>query len=140
VIPTKEIISRCGYRCDLCLAYEPNIEADPENSNRLSDGWHHYFGFRIPPERIVCDGCLAEDPQLIDNNCPVRPCVIEKNIPNCAQCGAYVCEKLKERLIVFEDIRKKQEEPIPEVDRRLFIYPYENGDRLETLRRSPLKK
>jgi hypothetical protein len=136
----QEILSRCGYRCDLCLAYKPNADANPDNRQRLSDGWYRYFGFRIPPENIACDGCLAENPRLIDKACPVRPCVIEKNIATCAECGAYVCEKLKERLVVFEDIQKKQEEPIPAEDRRLFIFPYENKDRLENLRRSSSKK
>jgi len=136
----KEIISRCGYRCDLCLAYKPNIEADPENPRRLSAGWRRYFGLRIPPENIVCDGCLAKDPQLIDKNCPVRLCVIEKGISTCAECTAYICEKLEELLVVFEDIRKQREDPIPDEDRRLFIFPYENRDRLEILRRSSSEK
>jgi len=43
----EAIITRCGYRCDLCLAYKPNIEAHPENRQILSDGWYKYFGFRI---------------------------------------------------------------------------------------------
>lgn len=37
------VVTRCGYRCDLCLAYKPNVEAHPENRQRLSDGWHRYF-------------------------------------------------------------------------------------------------
>jgi len=27
----EPILTRCGYRCDLCLAYRPNIDANPEN-------------------------------------------------------------------------------------------------------------
>jgi hypothetical protein len=50
----EEILTRCGYRCDLCLAYRPNVEADPANQQTLSDGWHKYFGFRIPAEQIIC--------------------------------------------------------------------------------------
>jgi hypothetical protein len=26
-----EVLARCGYRCDLCLAYRPNVEAEPSN-------------------------------------------------------------------------------------------------------------
>ena len=33
-----EILSRCGYRCDLCLAYRPNVEANPAGRRELSDG------------------------------------------------------------------------------------------------------
>ncbi len=78
-----EIVSRCGFRCDQCLAYRPNAEANPVGRQELSDGWHKYFGFRIPAEEIICDGCLAESPRLIDKACPVRPCVIERGFANC---------------------------------------------------------
>jgi hypothetical protein len=78
------ILSRCGYRCDLCLAYRPNVEANPSNPQTLSDGWHKYFSFRIPAGQIICDGCMAENPCLIDKSCPVRPCVIERGFANCA--------------------------------------------------------
>jgi len=81
----EPILTRCGYRCDLCLAYRPNVEAHPSNQQKLSDGWHRYFGFLIPPEKIVCDGCMSEKPELIDQACPVRPCVIEQGLANCAQ-------------------------------------------------------
>jgi Protein of unknown function (DUF3795) len=72
----EQILTRCGYRCDLCLAYRPNVEANPPERQVLSDGWHEYFGFRIPADQIVCDGCMANNPKLIDQACPVRPCVI----------------------------------------------------------------
>ena len=130
----KQILTRCGYRCDLCLAYRPNVEIHPENQQKLSDGWHTYFGFRIPPEQIICDGCLAENPRLIDQACPVRPCVIEKGLENCAQCDQYVCTKLTERLVVYEEIKQKLGVEIPEDDYLCFIRPYENKKRLEALR------
>ncbi len=83
------ILTRCGYRCDLCLAYKPNVESNPAHQQKLSDGWYKYFGFRIPPEKVICDGCMVDDPQLIDHSCPVRPCVIEKGLANCSQCELY---------------------------------------------------
>ncbi len=126
-----EIISRCGYRCDLCLAYSPNVESHPENKQKLSDGWFTYFGFRILPENIFCEGCTQEDPKLIDQNCPVRPCVIAKGIANCSCCGDYGCEKLQDRWVVFEELQEKNGRKIPPMDRLLFIYPYENKKRLE---------
>jgi len=57
-------LSLCGFRCDLCLAYKPNIEAVPENRQVLSDGWHEYFGFRLSPEAIYCEGCSAESMEI----------------------------------------------------------------------------
>lgn len=129
-----EILTRCGYRCDLCLAYRPNVEANPANQQALSDGWYRYFGFRIPAEQILCDGCMSENPQLIDTSCPVRSCVIGKGIPHCAVCSDYVCEKLAQRLVVYEDIAGQVGNMIPDEDRTRFIFPYENKTRLENLR------
>ncbi|MDQ7794334.1 MAG: DUF3795 domain-containing protein [bacterium] len=130
----QEILARCGYRCDLCLAYRPNAEADPANRQLLSDGWHKYFGFRIPPEEIRCDGCMAENPKLIDTVCPVRPCVIQRGLPNCSPCAQYGCERLAERLVVYEEIADRLGLPVPEGDRARFIAPYENKVRLDALR------
>jgi hypothetical protein len=126
-----EILARCGYRCDLCLAYRPNVEACPSNQQILSDGWHKYFGFRIPPENIVCDGCPAEGLRLIDGNCPVRPCVMERGLSDCSTCPDYGCEKLAERLVVFEEIAARVPGLIPAEDRARFIAPYENKRRLD---------
>ncbi|HNZ02176.1 MAG TPA: DUF3795 domain-containing protein [Anaerolineaceae bacterium] len=130
----EPVLTRCGYRCDLCLAYRPNLESNPENRQILSDGWFTYFGFRIPPEEILCDGCLAEDARLVDTACPVRPCVIERGLPNCAACGQYICAKLEERVVSREEVRQRMRAEIPEEDYQRFILPYENKPRLEEIR------
>jgi hypothetical protein len=133
----KQILTRCGYRCDLCLAYRPNIEKHPENRQKLSDGWHKYFGFRLQASEICCDGCMTENPRLIDRGCPVRPCVIERGLGNCAQCGDYDgCDKLAQRLVTYEGVEKRVAQEIPDDDRDRFIKPYENKVRLDALRDS----
>lgn len=129
-----EVLSRCGYRCDLCLACRPNVEANPPNQQALSDGWFKYFGFRIPPEELVCDGCMADTPQ-IDRGCPVRPCVIRKGLANCSQCDEYGCESLAKRWVVFEEIEAAMGSSIPYEDRARFIAPYEYKVRLGALRK-----
>lgn len=130
----EPILTRCGYRCDLCLAYKPNVAENPANQQKLSDGWHTYFGLEIPPVDICCDGCMTDNPQLIDQNCPVRPCVIEKGLDNCAQCAEYVCDKLQQRLVVYEEIARGISGDIPGDDYACFIRPYENKRRLDALR------
>jgi Protein of unknown function (DUF3795) len=136
----EPVLSRCGFRCDLCLAYKPNVQNNPSNQQKLSDGWHRYFGFRLLPEKIICDGCMSDNPRLIDQACPVRACVIEKGLNNCSQCNEYVCEKLKERLVVLEEVRSRVGMEIPENDYLCFIHPYENKKRLDDLRASTNKK
>jgi hypothetical protein len=130
----EPILSKCGYRCDMCLAYQPNLIKNPENKQILSDGWHKYFGFRIRQEDIYCDGCHSNDGRQIDSSCPVRPCVIEHGIDNCAYCEDFICEKLKTRNVNFQEIQAKFDEPISDSDRECFIKPYENERRLKNLR------
>jgi hypothetical protein len=127
----EKIISRCGYRCDLCLAFAPNVKSHPENRVKLSDGWFNYFGFRINPEDIFCDGCMEENPKLIDQTCQVRPCTIVKGVANCSYCQEYGCTLLQDRWVVFEELQEKIGRMIPPMDRKLFIFPYENKKRLE---------
>jgi hypothetical protein len=132
----KPVLSRCGYRCDLCLAYQPNIKREPTNQQKLSDGWFKYFGFRIESQDILCEGCMHDSPKLIDKDCPVRPCVIHKALENCAACDEYVCDKLQERIVSFEEIRRKFGQNIPQDDYYCFIQPYENKRRMDVLRKT----
>lgn len=133
----QKLITRCGYRCDLCLAYIHNLERNPLNRQLLSDGWFKYFGFRIPAEQICCDGCLAEQADLIDKDCPVRSCVIQRGVENCSFCTAYGerCTLLAERQVVREEVEKRCGFQIPTEDYQLFIRPYENRRRLDALRK-----
>jgi hypothetical protein len=116
------------------MAYRPNVEANPANQQTLSDGWFNYFGFRLLPEQIICDGCMADHPRLIDDQCPVRPCVIARGLDNCAQCDEHVCDKLKQRLVVYEEVQQRVGADIPPEDRARFIQPYENKVRLDKLK------
>lgn len=131
----NEILTRCGYRCDLCLAYKDNILKE-DRRQLLSDGWFRYFGFRIDPEDIWCDGCLNDGcltAKLIDGGCPVRPCVKSRSLENCSQCDDYICDKLKERLVDGEEL-KTRFGSIPRNDYRLFINPYDNKNRLASMK------
>ena len=132
----EPILTHCGYRCDLCLAFKPNIEKNPANRQKLSDGWFKYYGFRLPAAEICCDGCMSDNSKLIDQNCPVRPCVIGKGLDNCSQCEQYICEKLTERLVVLKQVKQRVGANIPDDDYVCFIQPYENKRRLDTLRES----
>jgi hypothetical protein len=125
----EPILTRCGYRCDLCLAFRPNVEQNRSNQQKISDGWYLYFGFRIPPEKILCEGCMSENPILIDQSCPVRPCVIAKGLENCAACESFGCEKLQERIVDREEVRTRIGSDLPEEDYQNFILPYENRRR-----------
>jgi hypothetical protein len=130
-----EVLTKCGYRCDLCLAYAPNVAAE-DRRQHLSDGWFAIYGFRIPPEQIVCEGCVScDDPLLIDKGCPVRPCVVAKGFPNCASCADYVCEKLSQRIVERSELEGKLGRPLGVDEYERFVRPYESKPRLDALRR-----
>jgi len=116
----EPIISKCGYRCDLCPAYESNLKSDA-NKQIMCDAWAKYLGSSIPPEAITpCAGCLAGDG---DETCLVRPCANEKNLDNCAYCEQFACDKLKARMSFVEE-KVKGLSNIPEKDYNLFIKPF----------------
>ncbi len=132
----EPILTRCGYRCDLCLAFKPNIAKHPTDRQKLSDGWYKYFGFRIAPADLCCDGCMSDNPKLIDTSCPVRPCALERGLDNCAQCEQYMCDKLKTRIVSLAEVRQRTGFEVPEHDYICFIRPYENTPRLDAYRSS----
>lgn len=126
-----EVLSRCGYRCDLCPAYEPNIKSLADKQ-RVSAGWLKYFGFDTPPEEIGCVGCLNEGKQAYAS-CPVRPCVLEKGLENCAFCSEFGCDKLLP-IMEFSEKLTENFKNMPKEDYELFVRPYEGKERLLRIR------
>jgi len=127
-----EILSRCGFRCDLCPAYNPNIKSF-EDKKEVSEKWQKYFGFYLPPEKVGCDGCIDNTPPL-DSECPIRPCVNEKELKNCAYCNNFGCDKLKSRMNALEEIESKFDN-IPERDYRIFLSPFNSRKFLMEIRK-----
>jgi hypothetical protein len=134
----KNDIACCGFKCKICPAYKDNITGR-EEQQKVSDGWFKYFGFRIPAEKIYCDGCLAETSdkpcRRIDSKCPVRPCVTAKGLANCAYCNEYICDKLSERIVNIKEVAGKQKGPVPPEDYERYLKPYDNKTTLDNIRK-----
>jgi hypothetical protein len=127
-----EILTRCGFRCDICPAYEKNITG-PNDLEAIRSGWRMYFGFDIPEDRIACVGCMNEG-RHADADCPVRPCALERKMNTCADCTEFGCEYLKSRMEFAESVLPKFGD-IPEPDFERYIRPYLSRQRLEKIRR-----
>jgi hypothetical protein len=135
--PIREIIARCGFKCNLCLIYRDNLKR-VKDRERFRDGLLKYYGHKLTLEECYCDGCLTDDsenPVLITADCPVRPCVMAKGLENCAYCDKYPCQELERKFIDYQKIRERFGAPIPEEDYRRFIMPYEGRQVLEKIRR-----
>ena len=133
----KERISFCGYRCELCPAYKDNINCD-DDRKKVSDGWFKHHGFRISPEEIYCDGCRADDssnPRRIDSECKVRPCALKRNLPNCAHCDDFMCDKLAQKIIDTQKIAERVGGTIAPEDCELFVEPYDSARILADVRK-----
>ena len=130
----KDIITYCGYKCNLYLAYR---NKDKDDLQKFSDGIFKYYGIRLSLEECYCNGCMTDDiesPKLIDIECKVRPCVMKKGLENCAYCDQYPCKELETKMIDGEKVAKKFEKPIPDEDYKLFIMPYESRKVLDKIR------
>lgn len=128
------IISKCGYRCDLCPAYESNLKSEADKQ-RMAHAWAKYLGSKVKPEEITrCGGCQTQGKQG-DENCPVRPCASERGIENCAHCEEFVCDKLEDRMDLVEK-NIKDRGGIPKEDYNVFIKPFLSRQRLGEIRKS----
>ena len=129
----EPIIAKCGYRCDLCPAYETNLKSE-DDKKKMCDAWEKYCGFQVPPESIKsCTGCSAGGG---DETCSVRPCAIEKNLDNCAHCEQFACDKIKSKMNFVEENVKVDLSNIPEEDYNLFIKPFISEECLLKIRES----
>jgi hypothetical protein len=130
----KQILSYCGYRCDLCPAYRGNLKSQEDRLN-VAKAWIKYYDHHSEPDEVDCDGCV-EGPRAPNPNCKVRPCAIERGVPHCAACEEFGCEKIAKQMAAIRPIAEKYAESMPPEDRKRYIAPYESEQRLRDLRGS----
>lgn len=127
-----KIIASCGNDCSACPRYVKHLYGKTGEELRHTAELWLKIGYRdhiVSNEEIACTGCKPE------NWCRynIVKCCDEQNIPTCAQCGAYPCEKLSECFTVtksFEPICRKvcTDEEFEQL-RRAFFEKAENLDK-----------
>jgi len=128
----EEILTLCGYRCDLCQFYTKNIKSE-KDKERVSQEFNRIFGWDVKPEDVECVGC-KNDGKHADPNCPVRPCALEKGVENCAHCPEFICDTLKKRINFTEDFLTKSKSPLSKEDFDKYIEPYKSKERMLKIR------
>ncbi len=130
----EPIVAKCGYRCDLCRAFETHLKSE-EDKREIAAAFKRYYDAEIPLEDIKpCKGCpSAEQPP--DDDCSIFPCVQQRGINNCAYCEDFGCGKLKSRMDAVEEILAKQHS-IPDSDYQDFFMPYLSRDTLLQIRQT----
>jgi uncharacterized protein YfkK (UPF0435 family) len=130
----EPMLSKCGYRCDLCPAHESNLKSEADKK-MMCDAWNKYLGGNIEPEVIsVCGGCQAEGKQG-DESCPVRPCALGRCVETCGHCEDFDCEKVKQKMdFVTQSV--KDPDNIDKDDYERYIKPFLGRENLEKIRKS----
>ncbi|MFZ5354847.1 MAG: DUF3795 domain-containing protein [Bacillota bacterium] len=133
-----ERITMCGYRCDLCKAFAPNIKKEDQRE-QLSNIWNKYYELNISPENIYCDGCRCnkENAKRIDMSCPVRKCVIDRNIHSCGDCDDLPCNTFEERKgLSIDEAKEKLGSEFCISEYNDFLLAYDNFTRIEKYRKN----
>jgi len=126
-------MAMCGYCCDLCQALTRNIKKK-DDRQQLSLLWAKYYDLQIPPEKIVCDGCRSKkrDAKRVDGNCPVRKCVLERQVNSCGDCADYPCEIFAEREgLSSADAKQKLGSSYNNQEYEDYLLAYDNRSRLD---------
>lgn len=123
-----EILSYCGYRCDLCPAYHENLESD-EDRERVREDWIKYYNHEAEIDEVECKGCMA-GPREGNPNCQVRPCAIDKGVATCAECSEFACEMIVRQMNAIVPIAEKHAGSMSSEDYQRYIAPYESEKKL----------
>jgi hypothetical protein len=133
-------ITRCGYCCDLCKAYAPNIQTNDQRKE-LSEAWKKYYDLNIPGNQIYCDGCRSEEVEtkLMDNSCPVRKCVIDKKLNHCGDCSNYSCSTFNQRKgISAKEAEEKLTHNYDVSQYDEYLLAYDNKTRIDEYKKNKL--
>ncbi len=78
----KNLVGRCGIYCGACTIYRAERD-DPEWRKRIADR------YKIPPEKVRCQGCDALTPECWGNDCKFVKCLNGKGYQFCYECPEY---------------------------------------------------
>jgi hypothetical protein len=114
----SRMLGMCGLDCAACPAFIAHRTDDQALRTKTADEWSKQFNVTLKPEDINCVGCLRTEGVHIGHcaECEIRKCGRARNVPNCALCPDYPCEKIANFLANvppakanLEDIRRARQ-------------------------------
>ena len=128
-------LAMCGYCCDLCKVYTPNVKKNDQRKKQIQVWEKYYGGFdESKAESTYCDGCRCDKPDTrrIDMECPVRKCVIEKGLSHCGDCDSYPCDTFNLRAgLTFEEAKNKLGDKFDANEYEDYLRAFDNKTRLD---------
>ena len=94
----KTLIACCGLDCEKCQARKATVNNDDELRKKIAEEWSQLNGVLITREMINCLGCRVDGLRtpFCEKLCPIRQCVIKKNLKTCGDCSVLEsCEKIQ---------------------------------------------
>jgi hypothetical protein len=89
-------LSPCGIDCSVCEAYIATFENDLEVLSRHQKSFEENFGKKVSLEELKCEGCMSQGKKIsFCDLCEIRLCAIDRDLPNCAHCPDFPCDKGK---------------------------------------------
>jgi len=131
-----KIIARCGFQCDACMAFNANNKTSADQE-KVAAAWSKYFGLKMSPYKIRCNGCFSEPSPACDlpaRDCQIRACVMERGMMSCADCFDYPCKELEARMKNIDETMEQFRGKIPLKDFDNFIAPYDSRTTLNEIR------
>jgi len=125
-VANKNLVGRCGLYCGACGIYRA-YKDNGEFLKKLAEG------FKCPPEKVRCEGCMALTPECWGNGCKIVQCLQSKDLEFCYQCSEYEkdsCEKFRKLAQRYAKIG---------VDVRVNLERIRKGETEEWLRESEKK-
>ena len=92
------LIAPCGLYCGVCRIQHATQEHDLAYLERLVRVYARRFPefASLPPEDLLCDGCLSARRFPFCRECSIRGCVQQKGLAGCHQCSAFPCDLVDE--------------------------------------------
>lgn len=90
------MLACCGLDCEKCDAFLATKLDDDAKRAATAAAWSAMFKAEIPAAAINCTGCTGTGVKFhhCEHGCEIRRCALGKNLPNCAPCAEYPCDRL----------------------------------------------
>ena len=121
----ERMIGYCGYNCHLCAARSE----DPLVRQKLVDGWKRIFGhMQYTVDNVKCPGCLSNG-AVADRHCKARPCAISRKLNSCAECGEFICDRVRQLISCHHELvlyNMPVGEPVSEEEYNICVRQFES--------------
>ena len=88
-----EHVAPCGLYCGVCRIHHATQENDLAYLKRLLRIYARRFPemASLPPDELLCDGCLSARRFPFCQECSIRDCAQQKGLQGCYACADFPC-------------------------------------------------